>query len=126
MSAISLPAPGAHEAHGEFTCDVTSSRRMTREDVEHFLAVFHAAPRKQCMPEHDLGPGVVHRRIEEETGNVDIGPFYITRLAAYQPTVHPAEFPAHFGLGPAGECTRDFNDILLRITGVHTHGVKLE
>ena len=76
---------------------------MTRDDVEHLLAVLLAAAGAQRVPEHHFRLGVVH-------------PFAENEPAARARIVER----------PTGEGARDGDDVLLRVAAVHAQRVQLE
>ena len=92
----------AHEALGELERDVASSRRMRRDDVQDFFAVFNATAGRKIVPEHFLRAAIVHGRDKAEPG---IG--------------GPANRPPR-------KRSRDLDDILLGVAAIHTERVQLQ
>ena len=93
----------AHQATRQLERDVSSSRRVARENIEHLLAVFDAAAGRGRVPENDLAAFVVAFCMESED----------TRLAG------PNDRPAR-------ECTGDLYDVALRVSTVDAERVELE
>src|SRR6266481_7019258 len=75
---------------------------MMRQNVQHLQAVLDAAARGDLDAEHDFRSAVVHALPEDKTGAL-----------------------AGSADAPAGEATRHFSDIVLRITAVHAERVQL-
>jgi hypothetical protein len=76
---------------------------VSRDDVEHLLAVLHAASGGEPLPKHDFLAGVMHRGPKDEA-----------------PTA------ARLFQRPARECARHVVNVLLRVSAVDAEGVKLE
>src|SRR5688572_10431609 len=90
---------------------------MRREDVEYLLAVGLSAAGLDDVAEHDLLPGIVDARLEDEAP------------AAFHPTA-PSPRGGAPGLPrvldrPARERARDFGHVLLRIAAVDAERVQL-
>src|SRR6185437_13067547 len=92
----------ADEAPHQRGRDEMSGRRVRREDVEHLLAIAHAAAGLDAVPQDDLFAIVVPARIEGEAAAV-------TRLLNR----------------PAGEGASNFGDVFLRVAAVHAERVQL-
>src|SRR5579884_3910579 len=75
---------------------------MVRQNIEHLLAVFAAAAGRNGYAEHRFLAFVVYAIVIKES-------------AALIRSTN----------GPAGEATRDFNDVLLRVAAVYSKRVQL-
>src|ERR1044072_3028444 len=84
---------------------------MMRKDVEHHLAVFDSAPRRNLVAQHYLLAVVVDALVEEERT-------CIATCAFTHHRIHGSITAAWLEDGPAGKSSRDFLHVLLRVTAI--------